>query len=49
MNLESLNVVINLLSTLINLGIISEADKAKVKNHLLDEILNASDGRETKA
>lgn len=43
MKISSLFAITNLLDTLIKLSIISEADKAPVKNHFLNEILLASD------
>lgn len=42
MKLKSLTVVLNFLDTLVRLSIITEADKAPVKNKMLDETLNAS-------
>lgn len=40
MDISTLQAVDRFLSTLEKLSIISEADRAEVKNNLLDEILN---------
>ena len=46
MDIESLTIVLNFLAVLVKLGIITEADKAPVKNKLLDETLSASNTNE---